>query len=122
MGKKFYDVVGKVVEMEELKTEGKDLFEELGLEVRAGNIEIGETYPIFGMITRLIDDTPGNVIVEVNHNVTVRMNIHDSEKIETLKERAFETGIFVAKVVEIEPEVVVECQTVIFGRPQSSRV
>ena len=96
----------------------RDLFDELGLEVAQGEVEIGQTYPIFGMITNFISEEPGNTIVEINHNIRAKMNVSDPEKIELLKQRSFEVGIFVSKVVEAKPKVEVECQTVIFGRQQ----
>ncbi len=101
------------------KTDDKNLFDELGLEVTQGDVEVGKTYPIFGMITELLDDEPGNVIVEINYNIKAQMNIPNSDKVNLLKERAFESGIFVAKVITKEPEVLVDCQTVIFGRSQA---
>lgn len=107
--------------MENLKRieQEQDLFEQLGLEVTQGEVAIGNTYPIFGMITKIIDDTPGSVTVELNHSIIAHMNITDADRVETLKERAFESGIFVSTVVAREPKVEVDCQVVIFGRRQS---
>lgn len=98
---------------------GTKTFDDLGLKVSSGEVEVGKTYPIYGMITKLLSDTPGDVIVEINHNITARMSIPDPSKISILKERAFETGIFVSTVTSIVPSVEVDCKTVIFGRPQS---
>ena len=100
-----------------LNTE-EDLFDKLGLEVAHGDVEVGQTYPIFGMITKIIDDTPGNVIAEINHSITANMNVTDPERVEILKERAFESGIFVSTVIAKEPNIEVDCQVVIFGRRQ----
>jgi hypothetical protein len=108
--------------MEALKKIDKDFFEEMGLEVSHGEVEVGETYPIFGMITKIIDETPGNVTVEVNNNIIAKVHIYDSEKIELLKQRAFESGIFVSKVLSKEPSIEVECRTIVFGRPQAHHV
>jgi hypothetical protein len=47
------------------------------------------------------------------------MTIPDQEKIDLLKERAFEPGIFVSTVVNKEPKIVVDCSTVVFGKRQS---
>ncbi|MCO6431053.1 MAG: hypothetical protein J5J00_09355 [Deltaproteobacteria bacterium] len=100
--------------------ENKDLnfFEKFGLEVATGEVEIGNTYPIYGMITKILDETPGNVIVELNFSIRANMAIPDHDKIELLKERAFEPGIFVSTVTSKEPGVVVDCSTVVFGRRQ----
>lgn len=93
-------------------------FEKYGLEVGFGEVEVGNTYPIYGMITKFIDDSIDNIIVEVNENITVKMAIPSQEKIDILKKRAFQPGIFVSKVLEINENtgIVVECSTVIFGK------
>ncbi len=105
--------------MEALKRSDNNLFDELGLEVAQGEVEIGKTYPIFGMITKLIDDEPGHVVAEINYNIIATMNIPDKARVEVLKERAFEAGIFFSTVTSKEPNISVDCQTVIFGRKQA---
>jgi len=103
--------------MENVKrNENKNLFDELGLEVAHGQVEVGNTYPIFGMITQITEESPGTVIAEINHNITAKMNISDEKRLETLKTKAFEAGIFISKVISIEPVLEVECQAVIFGK------
>lgn len=101
--------------------ENKELnfFEKYGLEVTSGEVEIGQTYPIYGMITKLISETPGNVVVELNFSIRANMAIPDPDKVELLKQRAFEPGIFVSTVVSKEQGVVVDCGTVVFGRRQN---
>lgn len=103
-----------------MENEGKDVnfFEKFGLEVTSGDVEVGQTYPIYGMITKLIDDTPGNVIVEINFSIRANMAIPDQDKVELLKQRAFEPGIFVSTVKTKEPSLMVDCSTVVFGRRQ----
>lgn len=107
--------------MEEVKRldSENNLFEQLGLEVTHGDVEVGNTYPIFGMITKLVDDTPGHVIAEINHSILANMNVSEASRVEILKERAFESGIFVSTVVSKEPRIEVDCQVVIFRRKQS---
>ena len=94
-------------------------FEKLGLQIAHGPVEIGKTYPIYGIITKLISDKPGDIIAEINYNIHAKMAIPDPEKIELLKQRAFETGIFISTIKALEPVIQVDCQTVIFGRPQA---
>jgi len=105
-----------------MENEGKDLnfFEKFGLEVASGEVEIGQTYPIYGMITKLIDDTPGQVVVEINFSIRANMAIPDVKKIELLKQRAFEPGIFVSTITtKSEGEgITVDCSTVVFGKRQ----
>ena len=96
----------------------QNFFEKFGLEVSSGEVEIGQTYPIYGMITKFISDAPGSVVVELNFSITANMAIPDSDKIEILKQRAFEPGIFVSTVTQKEGGVIVDCSTVVFGRKQ----
>lgn len=101
------------------KEQGQDFFEQYGLSVAKGQVLVGNTYPIFGMITKVSEVDGTEVLVEINRNITARMNITEPGKLEILKKKAFETGIFVAKVLQAEPNIEVECQAVIFGRDQA---
>ncbi len=103
--------------LKRLNQEG-DLFEQLGLEIAQGEVEIGSTYPIFGMITKFINEKAGEVVVELNHCIIANMNVTEDNKVDLLKERAFESGIFVSTVVAKDPKVEVDCQVVIFGKKQ----
>ena len=100
------------------ETKPQNFFEKFGCEVAFGEVEVGTTYPLYGMITKIIDDTPGHVIVELNFSITATMTIPDVEKVELLKERAFEPGIFVSTVKVKEPKLEVDCSTVVFGKKQ----
>jgi hypothetical protein len=95
-----------------------NLFNKLGCEVKHGDVEIGHSYPLYGMITRIISDQPGRVVVELNHQIELTMDIPDPAKIELLKERAFEPGIFVSYITQVKPRIIAECSTVVFGKRQ----
>ena len=95
-----------------------NFFEKYGLEVAAGEVEIGQTYPIYGMVTSILEETPGEVLVEINYSIKAKMAIPDQEKIELLKGRAFEPGIFVSTVTSKEDGICVDCSTVVFGKRQ----
>ena len=97
----------------------ENVLDALGLEVTRSEVQVGSTYPIFGMITQFKNDTPGEVVAEVNHNITVHLNLKDQDRVDVLKKKAFETGIFISRVLAVEPEVEVECKKVIFGKPQA---
>ena len=97
----------------------RDLFSELGIEVAEGDIEVGKTYPIFGMITRIEEMEGDQVAVEINKNIIAKMTIKTTDRLDLLKQKAFETGIFVSQVISTEPQIEVECQAVIFGRNQA---
>ena len=96
----------------------QNFFEKFGLEVTSGEVEIGQTYPIYGMITKLLDETPGKILVEINFSIKASMAIPEADKINLLKERAFEPGIFVSTVTSKENGISVDCNTVVFGRRQ----
>jgi hypothetical protein len=95
-----------------------NMFEKFGCEVKFGDVEVGNTYPLYGMITKILDDSPGNVVVEINFSIRANMSIPETEKIELLKERAFEPGIFVSTVTSKDPKIEVDCSTVVFGKRQ----
>lgn len=99
---------------------GENFFDKFGLEVASGEVEVGNTYPIYGMITKFINEVPGEVIVELNFSITAHMTIPSEDKIEVLKQRAFEPGIFISTVTEkADGEgITVDCQTVVFGKKQ----
>jgi hypothetical protein len=102
-----------------METAEKDFFEKFGLEVTTGEVEVGKTYPIYGMITKILNDIPGGVEVELNFSIRANMSIPDTTKIELLKERAFEPGIFVSTVKSKETGIEVDCSTVVFGKRQN---
>ena len=99
-----------------------NLFDSLGLEVKFGDVEVGQTYPIYGMITEILSDTPGDVVVKINYNIEMRLNVEDAEKLALLKRRCFEPGIFVCLVNEIEPLVKGDCVTIVFGKTTTSEM
>ena len=97
----------------------ENFFEKFGLEVIAGDVQIGQTYPIYGMITKILSETPGSVIVEINFSIKATMTVPDLAQVEVLKQRAFEPGIFVATVVAKQTDgIEVDCSTVVFGKRQ----
>ena len=112
--------VNVVTEMENTEAKNQNFFDKFNCEVEAAEVQVGTTYPLYGMITKIIDDTPGNVIVELNFSITATMTIPDQEKVEMLKERAFEPGIFVSTVTNKTPNVEVDCSTVVFGKRQGA--
>lgn len=99
-----------------------DFFEKSGLEVKSGEVVVGETYPIYGMITKFIDETPGNVVVEVNYNIQLVMLLDSAEKIQLLKERAFDPGIFVTTISQVESGIKGDCTTVVFGKRSTEQM
>jgi hypothetical protein len=99
-----------------------NLFDKLGLSVQYGEVEIGQTYPIYGMITEFLCDEIGSVTVIVNHNIELLMSIDDIDKLNILKQRSFDPGIFVSKIEQIEPSIKGICSTVVFGKNGNSEI
>lgn len=84
--------------------------------VEFGDVEVGESYPLYGMITKFLDDRPGSVVAEINHNILVKFDLSDPKNIERLKERAFDPGIFVCQIISKNPQISGFCSTVVFGK------
>lgn len=81
------------------------------------DFNVGETYPVCGKITAILDEGPGKVAVLLNDSITAYMTLHTAEKVETIKSRAFDTGIFIATVLDSnQGKIVVDCHKVIFGK------
>lgn len=100
-----------------------NFLEKYGLEISSGEVEVGQTYPIFGVITDILEEkVDGTLLVELNYNIKAHMMVTDPEKVELLKLRAFESGIFVSKVLSKDDGVEVECSTVVFGKRQAVEV
>ena len=102
----------------------EDFFNKFGLEVKRGEVEVGSTYPIYGMITDFLNETLGSIEVEINYQIDATLLIESEEKLETLKERAFEPGIFVSTITSKEEgeKMKAEVSTVVFGRKQNNSV
>ena len=89
------------------------------LHVEHSRVEMGQTYPIFGMITGIIEEGAGELIVELNNSINVLLHISYPSRVLAIKQKAFETGIFVSTVLETTPRLLVECKMVIFGKSQA---
>jgi hypothetical protein len=97
----------------------ENFLEKFGLEVSTGKVEVGQTYPIYGMITKIIQDYPLAVIVEINFSIIANLSISQEDQVNIIKERSFEPGIFVSTVKTSEPQIEVDCSTVVFGKRQN---
>jgi hypothetical protein len=101
-------------------TTGEDFFEQFDLTLASSRVEVGKTYPIYGKITKFINDTPGAVIAEVNSALEICMAVPDKNGIEILKQRSYDWGIFITRITDCSPTVRGECETVIFGKQSVS--
>lgn len=94
-----------------------DFFQKYNLTVEKGDVEIGRTYPLYGLITDILDDSLDNFTIQISGGVCLRCSLKDEAAIQTIKERAFEPGIFVAEITSVEP-VEGNCSTIVFGKRQ----
>lgn len=99
-----------------------NLFDSLGLTIKHGEVEVGQTYPIYGMITQILSSTPGNMKVMVNYNIELTLSVEGLDKIELLKERCFDPGIFVTTIDEIGSIIKGTCSTIVFGKKQNQEI
>ena len=99
-----------------------NLFDSLGLEVKFGEVEIGQSYPIYGMITEIVSDVIGDVRVVVNYNIEMTLSIDDDEKMSLLKKKSFEPGIFVCTITHTQPSIKGDCSTIIFGKNKEMEI
>lgn len=92
-------------------------YEDMKVErVDNADVEVGKSYPLYGTITKFLDDRPGTVLVEISHSLIAWVHINDLAGIERLKARAFEPVIVVGKVVSKNPQIIMNCKTLVFGK------
>lgn len=89
------------------------------MEISQREVEVGATYPIFGMITAIEQHESGDIYAQINYNIRAKLNQLDHSKLEFLRERAFESGIFVSTVTAKGAKIEVDCKTIIFGHKQA---
>ncbi len=94
----------------------ENLFDAEGLKVAKSAVEVGKTYPVYGMITKIVEEDESSVILELNFQIRAKLKIASVDQLSVLKERVFEPGIFVSKILNTEPKVEVVCKKVIFGK------
>lgn len=93
----------------------ENLLGKWGIFIDEAEVEVGKEYPIYGFITKIINDTVGAVEIEVNYNISLSCHIESVENINTLKSRAFEPGIFFTTITSKTP-ICGTCGVIVFGR------
>lgn len=96
-------------------------FDKFGLQVGEGDVEIGKTYPLYGAITKILDESFENFTIQINHGIVLRCAVDKQEFISKIKERAFEPGIFVTTITDLKP-VTGDCATIVFGRKRQEEL
>ena len=107
----------------------EDFFEKYGLKVDSAVPELDTWYPFYGMITAVLDEQADSMTVELNFNIKMTIYSEDEDNRNKIKEKALESGIFIAKITKINEvedteedyQYEAECKTVIFGRPQLNK-
>lgn len=102
----------------------EDFFSKNGLEIKPGEVEVGKTYPIYGMVTDILEENENSTFVEINYNIRMKVSIDKTQnKLELIKSRSFEPGIFIALITkkhdsesDVKHFVEAECTTMVFGK------
>lgn len=79
----------------------KKTFADLGIEIALIPPKVGETVPLYGMITNILAETENTLVVEINYNIKLTINNTTKDHIKTIKERIFEPGIFVSTITNV---------------------
>ena len=101
---------------EDPKATGKIPLKNFDFDLKMDVPEIGKTYPIYGMITNILSETP--LIIMINNQIKGKCVITDPAKIEIVKSRVFEPGIFISEIEQSLPDgsYVATILTVVFGK------
>lgn len=100
---------------------GDDNFlDKFGFEIKQADVEVGKTYPLYGAITKIIDESQENFTIEINNQIELKCTISTDfpKYLEMVKRRAFEPAVFVAEITSKDP-LQGHCSTIVFGRTQT---
>lgn len=64
--------------------------------------KIGQTYPLVGVITKIISEEPEDLVFEINYNIHIHVHGNKENYFDTIKSRLFESGIFIAEIVDLK--------------------
>jgi hypothetical protein len=92
--------------------------------VKLSDIKVGCTYPFYGAVTEIARIGSNEVRLCVGKQIRLTAFIPDANNYETVKQRAFDPGIFIATVTTLGPDgtVFADCQTMVFGRRQNTEI
>ena len=102
----------------------KNLFESMGLEIQSSKVEVGKSYPIYGMVTDILENV-NSLYVVVNYHIKLKIEKATEDKVNLLRERALDPGIFVVTITEmseqdefLEENITIfgDCSTIIYGK------
>lgn len=99
-----------------IKMDNQDILTKYGLN-SDHEFEVGSTQTVHGMITKIITDNPGEILVEINFSIKAYLNLSTVEKIEMIKARAFDLGFFVTTTLANDEDgVILDCHTIVYGK------
>ena len=108
-----------------MEVDNPNIIEKDGIVLARSAVEVGKTYPVYGMITAILDESlpsdgsSGSLLIELNKSIRAHLKIRSESHLKEVKERLFESGIFVGQVLETSPQVEIDCKTVIFGKKRT---
>lgn len=117
-----------VVSYEVNKMEKENLSKRLGLmndeefEIKNKDVQVGGIYPIYGMITKFLDENEDELEVELNFSIKAKMIVPEEENVQILKKRSFEPAVFVSEVLSKDDGICVKCNTVVFGKQKDQEM
>lgn len=79
----------------------EDFFEKFNLKATRGEVEEGEQYPLYGIVTGFIEEDPNKLSLVLNYNIKLNL-VGDIglERLNLLRSRAFEPGVFVSTITK----------------------
>ena len=98
------------------------LMDEEEFEVKNKDVQVGGIYPIYGMITKFLDENEDELEVELNFSIKAKMIVPEAENVQILKKRSFEPAVFVSEVLSKDDGICVKCNTVVFGKQKDQEM
>ncbi len=82
--------------------------------------KIGEIYPVFGMVTNILVETENEFIIEINR--TIKLTVDNREELKKIiKERIFETAIFICEFTDITDNFFyAKSKCIVFGKTKNN--
>lgn len=89
-----------------------------GITVSGIAVNVGEKHFLFGIITKLEEHEDGSATCLLNNQVDLHLE-PNPQRLDVIKDRIFETGIFYSEITSIsEEKIEANCMSVIYGRKQ----
>jgi len=93
-----------------------DFIEPLEFSVKNNDVVVGETYPIYGKINDIVKSSDGKIVLLVNDNVELTLDINKDTILDELIAQAFEPGIFISTIDNLDFNIKATCSTIVFDK------